>query len=157
MSADFTQIDRFAKLSAKKCARQFSLDYDICLSEAYFAVATKMPKFDDKLSSLSTYIYRVVTHQVINHLRTEYTTKKRKCVSCMGDKFDFGKSEVESSTDAQEVVKMAFELADAGFKSKTIKSRIEKSLLGEGWNKNRIADAFDSIESVLDSRSFVVN
>lgn len=157
MTADFTQIDHFAKLSAKKCARQFSLDYEICLSEAYYAVATKIPKFDDNLSSLSTYIYRVVTHQVINYLRTEYTTKKRKCVSSMGDKFDFGKSEVEVSTDAQEVIKRACELAGAGYKTKTIKSRIEKSLLDDGWKKNRIADAFDSVENALDSKSFITN
>lgn len=155
MSADFTLAIQFAQISAKRCARRYRLDLDICLSEAYLAISTRLPKFDPQKTQLSTYVYRVVNNQIIDYLRSECLTARAKQTERLQDDSDFGCSASSHDADADFVSRLALAFADSGSQTRTIRRKVESELQSKGWSRNRIEDAFEAVADGLSVSSFV--
>jgi RNA polymerase sigma factor (sigma-70 family) len=151
MEIDFTQAIEFAKVSAKRCARTYQLDYDVCLSEAYLAISSRMGRFDPEKSKLKTYIYRIVTNSIIDYLRSEHLTLRGKNTQTMPESFDVGCTEHRSESDGDEAIRLALQFYADGSKTKTIKAKVRRALESNGWSQNRIEDAFDDVAESVDS------
>ena len=158
MSVDFTQAIKIAKLSAGRYSKQYRLDYDTCLSEAYLAISSKLGGFDPEKSQLGSYVTRVVHCQIIDYLRSEFLTLRGKLTTSWAEGQEVGcLDNANLDDDASVVVQKALDLAAAGSKPKTIRSKLRAALASEGWPENRIAEAFDSVAEGLGNHSFVLN
>lgn len=154
MSVDFTQAVTLAKLSAGRCAKAYRLDYDVCLSEAYLAISTKLPKFDAEKSSLSSYVYRVVTNQIVDYLRSENLTLRAKLTEQASETQEFVSKGIEQfDADADLVINLALTFADEHRQPSKIRKRVAMQLKNSGWSESRIAEAFDSVAESLDCSS----
>jgi len=151
MISDYTEALGVAKLCARRLAKQYNLPIDDVISEAYFAVAQKIEKFDPEKAALGTYITMVVTRQVCTYLRYKQAAF-RKAVKNNFDDFDVAETVKEClDSDIQEVVAIAMVFSEHGHRSKSIKRKVEKELVDRGWGRNRIAEAFESISESLES------
>lgn len=158
MNADFTQAVKIAQLSARRYAKVYRLDYDVCLSEAYLAISKKLGGYDPEKAQLGTYVTRVVHCQIIDYLRSEFTRLRSKLTTSWSDDQEVGICDDASlDDDASIVARRALELASEGSKPKTIRSKLRVALAAEGWAESRIADAFDSVSEGLENHSFVLN
>lgn len=154
MSADFTQAVELAKLSAARCAKAYSLDFDTCLSEAYLAISTKLPKFDKQKSSLSSYVYRVVTNQIVDYLRSEKLTLRAKLTQQVSESQEFVNRGIERfDADVDVVINLALTLAGECRQPAKIRKQVSARLKNSGWSESRIAEAFDSVAESLDRSS----
>jgi RNA polymerase sigma factor (sigma-70 family) len=122
MTADFTLAIQFAQISAKRCARRYNLDLDVCLSEAYLAISSRLPKFDPEKTQLSTYVYRVVTNQIIDYLRSECLTARAKQTQRLQDDADFGCSSSYQDDDADVAARLALTFAEGGSQARSNRS-----------------------------------
>jgi RNA polymerase sigma factor (sigma-70 family) len=155
MTADFTLAIQFAQISAKRCARRYNLDLDVCLSEAYLAISSRLPKFDPQKTQLSTYVYRVVTNQIIDYLRSECLTARAKQTQRLQDDADFGCSSSFQDDDADIAARLALTFAEGGSQARTIRRKVESELQDRGWSSTRIEDAFAAVADGLSTSSFV--
>lgn len=154
MSVDFTQAVELAKLSAGRCAKRYHLDYDVCLSEAYLAISAKLPKFSPEKSSLPSFVYRIVTNQIVDYLRSENLTLRAKLTEQASDTHEFASGGIQQfSDDADTVINLALTLADEVRQPARIRKEVASRLKSKGWSQSRIAEAFESVAESLDCSS----
>ena len=142
---DYNEAYDLAKVFAIVTAKKYRIDIDDAVSDGYLAVSEKLAKFDPEKAKLSTYIYMVVTRQIITTLRSR---KVRSCVKSNSEvvcDIAVATNDGNSDDDSSVVVRLALDLAASGKKHKTIRKSVENALVEAGWGKNRIAEAFDSV------------
>lgn len=142
---DYTDAYHLAKVFAITIARKYNVDIDDAISDGYLAVSERISRFDPEKAKLQTYIYMVVSRQIITTLRSR---KVRACVKSNSDEVCGNTAacpEGSSDDDSSVVVRLALDLAASGKKHKTIRKSVETALVEAGWGKNRIAEAFDSV------------
>lgn len=155
MPVDFTLAIEFAQVSAKRCAKRYGLDYDVCLSEAYLAISSRLPNFDSQKARLSTYVYTIVTNQIIDYLRSECLTARAKRTSYLPEDSDVGCLSSLQDDDADVAARLALSFAESGSQTRTIRRKVESELSDRGWSRNRIEDAFEVVAEGCGSLSFI--
>lgn len=150
MSSDFNRALEIAQIVAKKLARKYGDEYELCLSDAFFAVSRAFPDYSPEKAKLESYLTQCITREVLDRLRTKWRRADR--LKAVGSVQDFGISESHRDSEADELIARALEKAAQGKQVRTIRAELRQELAAEGWTKNRISEAFSEISDLVSSR-----
>ena len=140
--SDFSRALEIAQIVAGACAKRYRIDYDACLSDAYFAVSKSFSRFDPSIAKLETYLTKCIQRQIFDSQRAEARRKARNLAS--GWK-DLGGDSVAASDEIEDLVARALAKVAEGKRTDTVRRELRQELAAEGWSKNRISEAFSEI------------
>ena len=147
---DYTDAYEIAKVCAIRVAKQYGLDFQEAISDAYLAVSCKISKYQPQKAKLTTYISMVVKRQIIDSIRKRKATFRQCVVACGDYDSDFADCSPQSADNDDEslVTRIALEIAADGSRPKVVREAVRSRLTELGWTKNRIAEAFDSLATL---------
>ena len=151
--SDFNRALEIAQIVANSCSRRFRLDYDACLSDAYFAIAKAFEKFDPQKAKLETYLTLCIKRQILDSQRA---TARRRPENLVTGWKDLGDDSVVASSEADDLIARALTKVAEGKSTATVRKELRRELAAEGWTPSRISEAFSEITGGIGRKVTVV-
>lgn len=140
--SDFSRALEIAQIVAGACAKRYRIDYDACLSDAYFAVSKSFSRFDPSIAKLETYLTKCIQRQIFDSQRAF----ARRCSANLVTGWkDLGGDSVAASDEIEDLIARALTKVAEGKRTDTVRRELRQELAAEGWTKDRISEAFSEI------------